>query len=163
MSDILHFPGEGNASPYFPPLYGKPDCAYCEKKECWSRVKYQRDRQDFTYTSGRCPRLPDLRGFVDEAEQELYQQTFPLIHAKREGGNLTMSLSIPGVKRLKNVYRSQTFKCWWFRDGKFEDGYPKRHILSIDNCYSKKDVLDYLERRNTNYCIFRCVIKDDCF
>ena len=52
----------GSASPYFPPLYEKPDCAKCEKRrDCYSYGKYQRDRRDFTYTSGRCPRLPDMR------------------------------------------------------------------------------------------------------
>lgn len=41
---------------YFPPLYGGVECGECEMASiCHSRYKYQRDRRDFTYTSGRCP------------------------------------------------------------------------------------------------------------
>lgn len=48
-----------------PPASGKPDCGKCERKECRNRDKYQRDRKDFSVTSGRCPRLPDVQGQYD--------------------------------------------------------------------------------------------------
>ena len=48
---------------YFPPPYGRVECGECDMASaCHSRGKYQRDRRDFTYTSGRCPRLPDCKG-----------------------------------------------------------------------------------------------------
>ena len=155
---------EGSASPYFPPLYEKPDCAKCEKrKDCWSCGKYQRDRRDFTYTSGRCPRLPDMRGFVEKDERELYAQTFPLLHAERAGADETLHLylSLPdaGEKRLKKVYR--TYGCWWFRDGKdSETGCAIRRVLSIENCYSPQDILSYMDIRHADYCLFPAIITD---
>ena len=48
--------------PYFPEEWERPDCGKCGRKDCWSRGKFQRNRRDFTYTSGRCPRLPDNHG-----------------------------------------------------------------------------------------------------
>ena len=70
--------------PYFPPLYGNVECEKCEiKTTCWCCGKYQRNRRDFTHTSGRCPRLPDRRGFVEKSERELYAATFLLVHAER--------------------------------------------------------------------------------
>lgn len=48
---------------YFPPMYGKPDCPHCDRRcSCMSCDKFQRDTRSFTYTSGCCPRLPDIRG-----------------------------------------------------------------------------------------------------
>lgn len=47
---------------YFPAPGEKPDCGRCEREGCWSRGKFQRDNRHFSYTSGRCPRLPDDRG-----------------------------------------------------------------------------------------------------
>lgn len=43
-------------SPYFPHLYGEVDCGKCEiASECCCRGRYQRNRRDFSHTSGRCP------------------------------------------------------------------------------------------------------------
>lgn len=55
-------------TPYFPPLYGDVVCRECDKADCMSRDRYQRRRRDFTYTSERCPRLPDGYGFIDSLE-----------------------------------------------------------------------------------------------
>lgn len=67
---------------YFPPLKGPVDCAQCEAADCWCRNMHQRSRRDFTHTSGRCPRLPDLRGFVERDQREAYAAAFMLIHAE---------------------------------------------------------------------------------
>ena len=165
MTDYSDLPGvEENAFPYFPPLYGKPDCLKCEKrKDCGSYGKYQRDRRDFTYTSGRCPRLPDRRGFVEQDERELYAQTFPLIHAESGGcegeETLTLQLSIPGETRYRKVYRAYGY--WWFRS-KTESGEPVRRILTVEAdgyLNSPKNILK--EMRGKDYCIFRCEITND--
>ena len=57
---------------YFPPLHGAVDCEKCEVRDCWCRGKFQRNRRNMPHTSGRCPRLPDLCGFVEKEERELY-------------------------------------------------------------------------------------------
>lgn len=67
---------------YFPPLHGAVDCEKCEVRDCWCRGKFQRNRRDMPHTSGRCPRLPDLCGFVEKEERELYKATFMLVHAE---------------------------------------------------------------------------------
>ena len=78
---------------YFPPLAGAVACRECDRADCMSRDRFQRNRRDFTVTSGRCPRLPDLRGYVDREDRALYEATFPLVHAKREDGRLTLTLA----------------------------------------------------------------------
>ncbi len=57
--------------PYRPPARGNPDCGSCEKAGCPNRGKFQRDRRDFTVTSGRCPRLPDELGEYDPGFYDL--------------------------------------------------------------------------------------------
>ena len=141
---------------YFPPSYGKPECSKCEREGCISRGKYQRDRMDFTYTSGRCPRLPDRRGFVYPDDRKLYGETLPLVHVERgEGDVLYLTLTQPG-KRQKRVY--MTWGQWWFRDT--VDGNPVRRVISIEDVYSKKSLLETMDQTRSDYSIFRCRIED---
>ena len=162
MTDYSNFPGigEGHKAPYFPPTYEKPDCHFCERREtCTSCDKFQRDRRDFSYMSGRCPRLPNRRGFVEREERELYASIFPLVHAERGEDSVDLSLSIPGQKRLKKVYRSNGYGVWWFRDG-----YRIRHILDLEhNFQDEQEILDFMEKQNWDYCVFRCEILDQYF
>lgn len=140
--------------PYFPCSGETPACDKCDKMDCHSRGKYQRDRVGFSYTSGRCPRLPDRYGFVEKEERALYAETFPLVHAERDGdGVICLSLSRTG-KPVRRI--SITHGQWWFRDKL--DGMSVRRVVSIDGVYSKAD----LEARmgNGDYCIFRCDIED---
>ncbi len=51
--------------PYFPATLEHPDCTRCERKNCYSRGKYQRGTRSFSYLSGRCPRLPDMWGRLE--------------------------------------------------------------------------------------------------
>ena len=160
MDDTQRYPGigEGHKAPYFPPTYERPDCPWCEKKKgCPNYGKYQRDRRDFTVTSGRCPRLPDRRGFVDQDEQELYAHTFPFIHAERGGTSVSLHLSLPDEKRLKKVYR--TYGAWWFRDGKDEDGYTIRRCLTMERSFhNEQEIFEYMEDRDWDYILIRCDI-----
>lgn len=58
--------------PYFPNTLDRfPDCGQCERKNCYSRGKYQRGIRSFTYTSGRCPRLPDMSGRMEPEDEAL--------------------------------------------------------------------------------------------
>ena len=77
-----------NSSPYFPPLSGKVECGQCKDTECRCLGKHQRSRRDFTHTTGRCPRLPDQRSFVDEKEQKLYAEPFPIVCTEQSGSVL---------------------------------------------------------------------------
>ena len=168
MSDSPRYPGigEDHKQPYFPPTYADFfDCVWCEKrKECSSYGKYQRNRRDFSYTSGRCPRLPDYNGFVERDERELYASVFPLIHAERGMEEVYLSLSLPDAKRLKKVNRSKAYGVWWFRDGKDENGYPVRRFLTIEHYFqSKQEIYDYMKERNLDYIILRCDISDGYF
>ena len=93
---------------YFPPLHGAVDCEKCEVRDCWCRGKFQRNRRDMPHTSGRCPRLPDLCGFVEKEERELYKATFMLVHAEYGVGGLHLTLTIPGHKRNRKVYQTKS-------------------------------------------------------
>lgn len=146
-------------TPYFPPLYGEVDCGKCEiASECRCRYKYQRNRRDFPYTSGRCPRLSDRRGFVDKSQQDLYAKTFPLVHAERGEDALDLTLTIPGVKRARKVYQTKG-GSWYFRE-KDEFGDYVRRALNFE-CYRQKaDILNFMELRDYDYCLFRATIED---
>lgn len=150
-------------TPYFPPLYGDVRCDKCEIcTRCMCAGKHQRNRRDFTYTSGRCPRLPDLRGFVEQSERELYAAVFPLIYAERGGDDsLSLTLSIPGEKRQKKVYYTKI--CggyWYFREKSPEYCGTVKRVISIEWKNTKQEILDYMEWLNTDYCIFRGEIED---
>ena len=111
---------------YFPPLHGAVDCEKCEVRDCWCRGKFQRNRRNMPHTSGRCPRLPDLCGFVEKEERELYKATFMLVHAEYGVGGLHLTLTIPGHKRNRKVYQT------------------------------KEDILRHMKSLRTDYCILRC-------
>jgi len=143
---------------YFPPLYGKVDCTQCEAAHCWCRGKYQRDRLDFTYTSGRCPRLPDKRGFVEESERALYAQTFPLVHAERAEDIVHLTLTIPGAKRPKKVYHTRS-GYWYFREKDSSGAYVKRG-LSFQFYNNPEEIIRDMERLRAEYCVFRATIED---
>lgn len=143
---------------YFPPLSGKVDCSQCEAADCWCRDKYQRDRRDFTYTSGRCPRLPDQRGFVEKSERTAYAAAFMLIHAELGLGGLYLTLTIPGQKRGKKVYRTKS--GYWYIKLKAEDGSRIRQALNISGHYSEEDITQYMAALHTDYCIFRCELTE---
>ena len=146
-------------TPYFPSLYPKPECCKCEKSDCMSRNKYQRDRLDFTYTSGRCPRLPDRRGFVEKSERKLYEASFPLVHAELgEGDTLYLTLTIPGVKRSRKVYSTKN-GYWYFREID-SYGYRIKRIITIHGGHSKKEILNHMEYVDADYCMFKCTIED---
>lgn len=148
-----------NDIPYFPLLDGNVDCGKCEiASECWCRGKYQRNRRDFTYTSGRCPRLPDQRGFVDKSQRELYAKTFPLIHAEHGEETLHLSLALPGTKRLRKVYQTKG-GSWYFRE-KDECGNSVRRALNFGFFHKKDDVLKFMELYDSDYCLFRATIED---
>lgn len=145
--------------PYFPPLSGAVECHKCEKGSgCWCRGKYQRNRRDFTHTSGRCPRLPDRRGFVEKEERALYAATFPLVHAELGCELLHLTLTIPGQRRAKKVYRTKS--GYWYFKQKNGHGYISRRVLEIGGYYDESDIQNYMERMGAAYCILRCNITD---
>lgn len=98
---------------YWPSPYTRPECRFCDYRTCINRGKFQRDRRDFSVTSGRCPRLPDKRGFVDERWRKDYEQTFPLLHCERDtSGELRLTVTIPGSPKLK-IPKYHKRDHWW--------------------------------------------------
>ncbi len=151
-----------NDTPYFPPLYGDVDCGKCEiAAGCWCCGKHQRNRRDFTHTSGRCPRLPDERGFVEKREQELYAQTFPIVHAELGGEDtLFLTLTVPGIRRSRKVYQTKG-GYWYFRE-KDETGvyvYARR-ALDLESFNSSAQIIRHMELLHADYCRFRARIQD---
>lgn len=63
--------------PYFPNISDNPDCGLCERKDCHSRYKFQRDHRTFSYLSGRCPRLPDMCGRMEPEDAALWESLHP--------------------------------------------------------------------------------------
>lgn len=149
---------ENTSTLYFPPLYGNVECQKCDKNHCDSRGKYQRNRRDFEVTSGRCPRLPDKRGFVDKAERELFAQSFPLIHAELGCDSIHLTLRIPGEKRSKTVYITES--GYWFFKTKDDSGNPIKRVVIIETYQSKESIISHMENLSADYCLFPCTITE---
>lgn len=146
-------------APYFPTPGGEVKCWECDRQGCMARDRFQRNRQDFTVTSGRCPRLPDYRGFVDSEDRELYEATFPLVHAEREDtGKLTLTLTAPGMKRPQRLH---PVKGYWYIRGKDPDGQPARRVVTIAGYIeSPRQILNIMDAERTNRLVFRCTVED---
>jgi hypothetical protein len=147
---------------YFPDFYSdNPDCCQCEKTDCHSRGKHQRGRKDFTYTSGRCPRLPDKRGFLDKSELINQSSIYPVVHAEMGCEDVFLSISIPGDKRIRKVYRTKS--GFWYYNAKEElyDGEvgTVKKIIQI-SCYNYDDIVNYTELVGAEYCRFGATITD---
>lgn len=143
-----------NGQRYFPSLNGPVDCTQCEAENCQCRGKHQRNRRDLSFASGRCPRLPDLRGFVEPEDRSAYAETFMLIHAELSEGNLELTVTIPGLKRCRKVY--QTKSGYWYFRTKSQEGYPVKQALYIGGFYTVEGITQYMEELHTDYCILRC-------
>lgn len=144
---------------YFPAFYETNiACCECEKKDCHSRGKFQRDKRDFTVTSGRCPRLPDMRGFVDNNERINQRNAYPLVYAEGSGDHVSLHLSTPGDKRLRKVY--QTRSGYWYYKTKDECGNKIRRVIHIGIYRTFEAILAYMERVHSDYCIFPCETSD---
>lgn len=148
-----------NVKPYFPRIYGSVECHKCDKITCPCREKGQRDKREFTVTSGRCPRLPDMRGAVHDSERELYANTFPLIHAELGYEDvLHVSLTIPHEKRNRKVYRTKS--GYWYFNTKEDSGFIKR-LIRIGT-YNRQDIIEYMHSIHADYCLFNCELTDQC-
>lgn len=163
MSDFLSYPtlGGGSKTPYFPPLHGAVECGECGRTDCPSRGRFQRDRRDFTWTSGRCPRLPDMRGHVAEDEQTLYERTFPLVLAEiGDSDGLYLFLKLPDGER-RVLYYCKTFRRYWFRD-RDDDGEPVRRVVDLERSGTPEELLELLTRHGWTSLLMRCQLKADC-
>ena len=127
------------------------------------KLLFQRNFRDFSYTSGRCPRLPDKSGLVETDERTQYNSLFPLVHAEQgEDNDLRLTLYLPNQARGKRVYYSNTWKRWWVRIR--ANGWTQRRFLKIENfMQNSQSILDYMAFRNSDHCIFRCEIEDNWF
>lgn len=139
---------------YFPPLHGTVDCGRCEAQNCWCRDLYQRNRRDMSHSSGRCPRLPDLCGFVEKAERKYYKDTFMLVHAELGVGGLSLTVTMPGQKRMRKVY--QTKSGYWYCNMTNQDSRSERQALYLEGYQSKEDIILQMKSLRTDYYILRC-------
>ena len=154
---------------YFPAFNGEADCGKCElvdwsdgltygKSNCHSYGKSQRNKRDFEYTSGRCPKIPDRRGFVHESQRENQREAYPLVHAESNGEDIFLRLSLPGKKRMLRVY--ETRSGFFYFNTRDESGGKIKRILFIGCNNSRSDIMGFLEWCKTDYCIFDCEISD---
>jgi len=107
-----------------------------------------------SFAGGRAVRLPDLCGFVEKEERELYEAAFMLVHAQFGVGGLRLTLTIPGQKRIRRVY--QTNSGYWYCNLTSEKGCPERQALNLEGYQSKEDILRHMKSLRTGYFILRC-------
>lgn len=143
---------------YFPDFHGEAECHKCELADCQSREKHQRNKRDFECTSGRCPKLPDVCGFVHPSQRENQRKAYPLIHAESNGEEVFLTVSRPGSKRLLRVY--ETKSGYTYFKTKDEDGCAIKRVVFVEGNRTHKDVLDFMEWRKADYCIFACEISE---
>jgi len=145
--------------PYFPAfesIYTKTDveCHKCERENCHSRGKYQRDRRDFTYTSGRCPRLPDMNGHVETFEAGIRCDAYPFIMAQIDRDDkLHLLISIPGDPTEHIVYRTKSDDWYYRRKG-------VKRVVYIDGHSTRKSVINYMNQRQAKYIKLPCCLSD---
>lgn len=144
---------------YFPKFYETDiKCHLCNRADCASRGKIQRNCPEFGYESGRCPKLPDKRGFVHKSERSNQRQAYPLVHAEEAGDTVKLNLSIPGDIHLKRIY--QTKSGYWYYNTKDDDGNKIKRVVFIGIHNTRKSIAQYMERVHADYCIFDCSISD---
>lgn len=143
---------------YFPAFNGEADCCQCELEDCHSRGKHQRNKRDFEYSSGRCPKLPGLRGFAHPSQRENQREAYPLIHAEGNGEEVFLSISIPGMKKPLRVY--ETKSGYFYFKAKDEQGDPIKRVVWVGCNKTRSDIVDFMEWRKCDYCIFDCEISD---
>jgi hypothetical protein len=145
--------------PYFPAfesIYSKTDveCHKCERENCPSRGKYQRIRRDFTYTSGRCPRLPDMRGFVELSEVQNRRAAYPFILANLDAdGTVRLSINIPGDGRAARVVYLSRYGYWYYNKA------GVKSCIRVD-FKDRFDIRDYMKQRGANYINLPCALTD---
>ena len=145
---------------YFPVFSGEAECHKCELADCPCRGKYQRNRRDFTYTSGRCPKLPGVRGFADESQLGNQRKAYPLIHAVMDGcDGVALSISLPEGKKTLRVYETKN-GYFYFKTRDEQGDAIKRVVFIGGNNKSRQEIIEYLKRRSADYCIFDCEISD---
>jgi hypothetical protein len=145
---------------YFPSFYEADiDCGRCEKADCKCRGLSQRSNRDFEVTSGRCPKVPDRRGFVAKEEQENQRSAYPFVHVEiGDIDSVSLSISIPGDKRLKKVKRSRYGS--WYYNTKDEGGNKIKRIIFMGACRTYKDLVEYGERVRADYFLLPCEITE---
>lgn len=149
---------QDKSMPYFPPLNGRVECGECELYgRCLNSRRYQRNRRDFTVTSGRCPRLPDNRGLMDPEQQKIYSAAFPAVFASRSGSYLALSVRNPEDGRIRKVSHSRSGH-WYFRER--VAGEAVKRVLEIHGAYSRKDILAQMDAARRDTFTFRCTITD---
>ena len=77
-----------------------------------------------------------------------------LVHAQFGVGGLRLTLTIPGQKRIRRVY--QTNSGYWYCNLTSEKGCPERQALNLEGYQSKEDILRHMKSLRTGYFILRC-------
>jgi len=154
---------------YFPAFYSdKVECWKCEKKDnCSSYGKSQATKRDFEVTSGRCPKIPNTRGFVDPSERENQRNAYPILLAELGGdgsdiNDLMLSLSIPSEKKIRKVYQTKSGCYLYYNSKKVINGesFKVKWALFVSAFNGKEEILKRMIETNSDYSIFPCEIAD---
>lgn len=143
---------------YFPKFNERNiECSKCEKGNCYSREKYQRNTRHFSYQSGRCPRLPDIRGFVIEEERENQRKAYPFVEVMVSEEAIKIMLNIPEAKKKRRVYYRKSCHTWYYTL-KDDNGNKMRVAIYIEGCSSWNDIREYSEYIHASHFILNCRI-----
>ena len=142
---------------YFPKFTEENvECGKCEKANCHSREKYQRNKRHFSYQSGRCPRLPDTKGFVIEEEKENQKRAYPFVEIKVSEEAVKIMINIPNDKKRRVYYRKSL--CAWYYVIKDKNGNRMKKAIRIDGCTSWNDVRAYSNYIHASHFMLPCEI-----
>lgn len=147
---------------YFPPINGECRCEECELVSCHSRGKAQRTRREFTYTSGRCPRLPDISGRVEAEWMDAYVDSFPLVQARMlDDGSVKLFLKLPRDRNRLRILHWSKYNFWYYTitvRGEGGEAALEKVPIRMPCGGSPISVEEYMEIHHLRSCMFRCEV-----
>ncbi len=144
---------------YFPAFHETNiACGKCDKEKCDCRGKFQRNRRDFEVTSGRCPKVPDRRGFVAPEERANQRDAYSFAYIEISDESVYLHINIPGDKKQKRLYRTKS--GYWYYRTKDEDGNKIRRAVFFGANDTIESFRQFGERLGTDYYLFPCDISD---
>ena len=149
---------------YFPDPVGSADCGQCEWQGCPNRHKFQRHRWDLTVTSGRCPRLTDQDGRIDEDWLDEFKKAVPVAEVILDSiKGLQLRLSVPDKNRMYRISwgkPGRRLQAFWYINQKSDLG--TRRVIYVGKTLSRYALFEKMKYTTPGVPVyFRAYLTDE--